>query len=710
LGAYQDLAPLSEEVANSEMMQQLHKESNYESFELSKVIAREFPMPIVTWNSTSASGANLTSYVFPDILFSEPFIAAKISDFSYFRAAIRMTFRVVSNQFFSGKLLANFVPNTNYNQTGTLQTSVYSMSGFNHVLLDAKAGDAVIFDIPFVYYFRYLSLNTNTSSHMGTVYLNVMNPLQDVSTGTACSAQVFVTAQFIDPELYIPFSPNSLLLQNFDEFVPHSTLDEAKEKSEKGVISSTLDATSDVSAMIGRVPFMKPYADIFRSVAKPASSMFKMFGLNKPTTLAMTQISKINPFMDLNTFGGVDTSLKLAGDPENRITTDPVTGGQTVDEMDLSYIAGVPMWVNTFPVLQSSVGLPGVPISDMNFSQACYCDYICNFFDVVTGTWKFKFYITASQFQSVRLVFWLNQTSATSHWENCYHQIVDVQGSTDVEMSIPYMLEQPATGADYANPMYLLMSVLSFNQPDLTLNVPIYVNVYKAMSNAQFFGLLDVSFQPQCNPRSDFAKEFPPIHASAKPFNIHNVIYGDEYRSLREVLHRYWFYYQTSQAGIEPLVYDYNYKVFGTSTTKYISGIEAFGQLFLFYRGSIRLKFIQGDNVARNIFVVKGDATAAPVYVGSAVSCTTNPLIEIEIPYYYNSYYCLTRQQTGYNQPLTYVTSQPSGGNTTFLCKAAGDDFSFMHLAPPPPGAFLPNPQYTTAGPSALAVFLGSAK
>ena len=333
-------------------------------------------------------------------------------------------------------------------------------------------------------------------------------PLTDALTANPSNAKVFVTARFVDAKVYLPITTESSSTKKH----------EADNKSSKGIISSALDEMADIASVVKNVPFTAQYAAMFEQVARPAASMLSRIGLSKPTTTAMTEVGKINPYVDINQGEGLDLAPKLGFNPNNGISTIPNVGGQSVDEMELLYVAGTPMLDdiiapgyteegNTFTIFEHSDLEDTLP----------YMDQVNRLFAYHSGSTKVGVYIVASKYHSVRLVFWINNTvNPAAKWEDCYHQIVDVQGSTKFFFTIPYLNHKFAEIEDDPSTPKLYMTVVSYNQPDSALDTPIGVLFYRSAGSDYKWGGYCDRFIVQSDPRADFSEVFQPMHPSMK--------------------------------------------------------------------------------------------------------------------------------------------------------------------------------------------------
>jgi len=673
LGEYYDVSEVTHETVNSEMIQDPYKSFNMEAFKVDKSLDREFPLGQITWNSTSGRDDILATYLFPDVLFAQEYIANRLQDYRFFRGSIRMTFRVVANQFLYGACMVNFLPYPS-ESTFVPNSTVTAKSALPHMIISASASDAATFDIPFICKDRVLDIRHFLSGQLAQVDVSVIIGLTNVMTNAACSAMIFVTAQFIDAELYLPITLTSSFSKNGKE---------ADKKSSRGVISGALNTMSDIASAVSTVPFLSPYAEMFNSVAKPASSIFKRIGLSKPTTTAMTQVGKINPYVDINQGEGLDLAPKLGFCPTNGISTVPNVGGQSIDEMELLYVAGTPQLSDILGILYSSVGSTTQLLTSPAGSD--YQDNVNSLFAYYAGSTKVGLYIIASKYHSVRLVFWLNQTDTpATNWANCYHKVVDVQGDTNVFFTLPYMQKGFATEFAETQTTGLYVTVLSYNQPDNTLNTPIWIVTYKAAaSDFTWGGYLDTVIL-QSNPRADFSRDFDAFHSSITGYSEKGLLYGEQYRTFREIIHRYSPDCSPFTSTVTPalLAYQVNgYYNLDHSHSVY-PGLEKIGKFFLFRRGSIRLKIAQyGTNIYPRCLITGAPST---LYSGTAISSVTNPVVELEVPWYSDKAFGANNTYAAQEDIAYRVSTRLSvpTDDDVYVFKSAGDDFSFHFLVP----------------------------
>jgi hypothetical protein len=673
LGSYQDTAQVTHSSVTQEVKQDPLKDFNMEGFDLNHAISREYVVASIPWLQSQASGTLLATLQFPKLLFDQAFIREKVQDFRYFKAGLRLTFRTTANKYLYGKFIVS------YNPMPTLDAYDPSVLGtittIPHILVSASASEAAVFDAPFIYNKRALDLAAYGPAEMCHFKVMVLNPLNSV-TPDVDGGNIIVTAQFVDPVLHLPHD------RDITFTVQSRRGAEAHLKSTAGSISSrheelipTPSKIKNTRKTVGRA-FTRVLENTGTNVLSSvvAAGMFAMAGLSKPTTLDTAALVKVNPYSDTASGKGIDTSVKLAMDPENQISTQPNVGGMSEDEMNLLTIVGTPTLSNIVSYLPTStsnvsIGILG-PLGEI---YNTYVDTISKQFFYWSGSYKFKIYITASLFHTVRGVFYLAEDS-TASWENCYHKVVDIQGDTEVDFMMPYVAQSFASQTSSGTNFELYFKILSWSQPDITLSCPIHLNVYKAGDSDFRFGApMETTFTTQSNPRYDFVEPFEPIHPSMTGYTQEGFLFGEEFTTLRELVHRYHATRKWSGGGTDPV-----WDTTPITGTTYL-GLEKFGMMYRFRRGSIRLKLFYSEVAVptRAAYLTFGANAAIQ---GFTLSSRNNPVVEVEAPWYSNLLFDTTGPQT---QNYRLVLSGTGTILSPVVSRAGGDDFSLHFLRLP---------------------------
>lgn len=707
LGGYADATEVTQTEATGVLIQPIHFVQNMETYTLDKTIEREYLLGNLNWTTDLSDGTVLASMSFPKVLFDIPYIADKIKGFRYFIGAVRVSVRITSNKFCYGKLIMAYDPMNNLN-TGNNMSTPQRMSGNPHVLISADASEVVVFDIPFVSNKRALDIISYAPAEIALVNIVILNKLTDIM-GNVNKASVQVTAQFIESKLFFPHDQNYVLTKTLplDRMVLHSgrravkrgsvsstQMQEAVSKSQAHVVSS---AQEQMDAAVGRSGIM----DIVESIGSVANtavavmSAASMLGLSKPSTLARTDVVQVQPMQGYANGKGIDYSVKMGMSNENSIGTAPVVGGRPQDEMNLLEVVQTPMLLCTLYFAADTPATAIAPVGPQVDAggpwKYTYVDWVSDLFSFVSGSYKFKIYITASQMQAVRGVFFFTDDAiAEQDWRNSYHRVVDISGDTEVDFTLPYAFQEAMKRTSNQGKFTLWFKILNWSVPDPVVTAPIALNIYKSGCRDFQFGQLmersytkpvaatTVKFSPDdlvdmelhSNPREDFKVDFAPLHESMNGYQHDGLLMGEQFTSLREVVHKYTPYFTATNA--------FNTPVYAPlPDASHSLGLELIGQLYRFWRGSIRFNYIKG-NATKNFALVVKDANAVETkFVHTAAFATNmNPAIEAEIPYWDSQYF----RSTGSNSDITVYVC---GTGNFFMSKAAGDDFSFHFLKCP---------------------------
>lgn len=682
LGAFNDAHEVSSTVASTTQIQDAYDTINMEVFSLDSALNREYLLQPTIWASNQASGTLLSIYEFPKFLLDQPFLKSKTADFRYLVAGVRISIRVASTKMNYGHLLACWEPWADQNKLEDDSDDLFVASGNPHVILKAETSGAVIMDVPFVSLYRALDLQNYTDAEIGRLKLLVMNELNN-TTATPCSVEVLVKAQFLPAKLFLPHSaPTAEELAaravRF-RFEQTESMAEAHLKSTTGSLADKLAIGDTVKGVVSTVPKVKAKT-IFNTV-ETAATLGAIAGLSKPGNISTSNPVDTANLFDLTLGKGLDNARTMGFDPENAISVQPNMGGVGVDEMTLLHVAGTPQLVNvTFTNADSQRVLLFDP--NTTTSQTYFLAFINNLFQRKCGSYKIRIYICASQFHAVRGVLKLSD-DIDGNYTNCYHQYVDVEGATEVEYTIPYTEQKFVAGNTLPSNFKLYWETQSWSQPTEGVDLPIWFNVYvSAAPDMRWYGLKEVGFvRTESCPREDFSHDFPSFHPSFKDFTHKGLVFGEEYSTLREVLHKYQPYFNLS-GGLS--FTQQTYPSDGYNIGHYI-GLEMIGMLFRFWRGGINIALLRRNFNGNTAFAyIRHSVGDTGILATLAGGNGVTPTIRFTVPYYYDT----PLQET---TPFTNKSIEFVLGSTApyFLAKAAADDFSFHWLKGPPKGNFV---------------------
>lgn len=650
LGGFDDLLGKTEESVGKLAYELSNSVINLEQFELSNVLEREYPIQTTgQWLTSESTGTLLDSFVFPADLWDQPFVKQKLTNFRYFKSKLRLSFRVVANQFLYGKLIAYYQPwvgsfNDAFN-------NVYKASGMPHVLIDAASGDTVTMDIPFIHNQRFLDMTDDAAfveQQMGRVNLLVMVPLRSTDATTA-QAQVLVTAQFVEPELYWP------------------TQFEMQSKS----------------TSVSIAPAKKP-------VGVRDASVTKNFHSNTSQSVCVT----VNPFAEMN-YANETTHIAYSSFSDNNcVSNDVISGGMGKDEMSLTDIMCTPQCTWITEIAMSELGQ--IKVLEQPYAlSSCYVDLVRSWFKYFSGSMKYSVKIVASNFHKIKLAFWIRDTATATRWQDCYHQILEVTGSCQFDFSFPYCL--PGVMSENKNSIQypqICITPLFWSQPDTTVQAPITVLLYKAgdtdfhlslPKDIRFQHVVEegaVEFETQSDPRADFSKSFPMFHPSMKNYQHENIVGGENYTHLNQLMQRKIpTYRSTNTESITNLLWLVKNPTYNISL-----GVEAFARLFFFWRGNIRMGAYNKWNVMEAMNV--SQYTGGEIYSMGTMCNPTHPILELEYGFHFPDLFNYTTK----DYDPSFQISNTSGGTKDFWqYKGAGTNFQFLFLHPPVDGTFAVN-------------------
>jgi hypothetical protein len=739
LGALQDVAPITETMITTNGIQEPQNAPNMETFDFEKSLDRAFQVAAITCTTTQAAGTLLQQFDLPAILFAETYISQKLNDFNAFTCSgVEFSFRMTSSRTYYGKFMAVFYPFQKYyavegdaTEQWTPPTNIYHITGHPHILFSASSSDVVTWRLPFVTPFRYLDLAKYGDSEIGLVRVYVMDPLTNTVDATA-HATILTTARFIDAKVWLPtdtvfgvslMARRQMTSEQFDEAkqnlksgatkpdirvngshrftIQSKSVNYQRTTKNKEGAKKAMSVTADKEVFNPVKSFVDTVKLVGNTMGNVATNVIQgvmvgaILGLSKPTTTNYATITTPNPNFNTNNGNGISTVMKTALDSENTISVTPNVGGISADEMTIAMIATTPSLVAKTTLTPSSPARDIMSTGiDINFT---FCDHLKMMHYYWYGSHKCKVYITASIFHDVRLVFYLARDVAAD-WMVCYHKIVEIQGDTDVEMTIPYCAQGIATPTVTNEPPYtLFVKILTWSQNDFDIVLPIYLNTYKAAaSDFQVGAPKDVRYVIQSNPRVDFNQDFEALHPSMTGYGQDGLIFGEKIDTLRTLVHRLHPIQTMSLPDAEPIVR--TSVVSGTNCV----GLSLYRLFYRFWRGSVRFKAMRKKDAATYSTGLSFTEYDSLIAYTNGISLPAPGLnfVEGEIPYY--SPVLFDNTQSPPMVPRYYATDNT---DRTYMLKSGGDDFSFHWLILPLGGHYEYNTGSDEMGYAGLQAF-----
>lgn len=740
----------------------LRKMDPYPDQGLRQVLSRNYKINSFPWTTVATQGALLHQGNFPEDLFVvqstsgtqvNSNLVDKLSSFRYFRSKVHVKITLNATKYHYGVIAVTWLPHYYSTAAGTGNAfpyknfDMYQACNNNLMLMSASDTSSLEFDIPWITPYQYLDMQKYPTqptwvSFIGQFQMWNLVPLRNASASGTDEVQVSIQASFVEPEVtglvpykYISTCPPA-------EFTAQTLDMEQLMKTVKGVTAGVQETTKGVSAIIESIP-------VVEDSISTAIGAFEHF-FDKPTSISTSQPVNLALAPDMAAGNGVDYSNKIAMDVVNSVTTDASMFCENKKAMDYLRICRKPSLVHTgsfdsgtpegeklfvFPISPMTVH-KGTP----DYYTPTYLSYVSSAFTYWNGSLKYYIYFAASQFNTARVrLSWLPaEPTTTAPFEfgsgDFVSTVFDITGDKILRVTVPYVkpvwalqtgrmddIEAPATLIDHVVNGYLCMHVYN---PALTTQTTgastIFYAVFMSagedyqlhkprsvfpLYNAPYTQGPPAEAEPQAlDMNKEFGCKFPTLIKGLKQHMHKYVIDGDRTdSSLNTLLHRYslCFNYSAGSTTIERRVFplDGSENTPSTASDDWRS-FTYFSYLFMFWRGSLRYKFIgqegsgSGFTIGNGLALLRTKNTFnaltpnADAFNGAvAYNMFYKPAAEIEIPFYDEVAFrpMVPRVlDTTLTKPYFALTRETSTDVGQLLYVAAGDDFTYGVLSAPP--------------------------
>lgn len=638
----------------------------YQTKDLREVLGRNYKIGTFNLAYTDTAGLMKTTMAFPEVMFNLPFLKDKLRDYMLFRCkGVKLSFRFNTTKFSYGTFLPYFVPFYRHTQANTAfrHLTLIAASQCDGTVMSIAQGQANEMEIPWINpkaYVRIAQAGVTQFAYGGTLFVRVLNPLRSAMSTAPPTVTVSVYANFIDPEVAGP-SPDVHAQSNM-------TVKEAEAK--KDVFTGVKEAVSTVSALIGSASKIGESfgGDIGKMLPHLAS-----LGFDKPTMVSSPSLAHLDVDTFTHIYGkGIDTSPKMAVNPENNISVDPRTLGVQSGSPTLVEIMKRPTLVRQYefkntdftvgkfdfrminnPVTWVKVGETGTPVTKQ-FWHPCYMAHYARFFKHWRGglKWYYDFRTSPMVTARVRIAHFPEQRSWTEPVDDyagdVVSKVVDIAGDTPVPFEIPWLSDDHWKLLDddvlQTTPNSNGLTALCFENPingpeGASNSVSIFLNIWLAADD-------DFQFMQHISPPYNMYPEYEAVAQS----NMHAIFHG-KFEGLRPTTKQPEFgYMQGERMGpIQDYLHRYGYA--GTFLDKIDNekvldaGIKwrespdlhtTMCAPFLFWRGGMRLRAPAVGLTPFDFTFQVGDTT---VYYdewmcGTARRTTYNQTPALEMPWY----------------------------------------------------------------------------
>lgn len=716
----------------------------YPDQQLSAVLTRPHLLTTLKWTSLMSSNEVLCAYRFPEALLTLPNIQTHLKGFEYFRAKVRISFRVNSTVFHYGLLQVAWLPAHDpcAPQGGAPGTMVYAplrnvfaSTNSYHTVLSAAARSTVEIDIPWVYCKEYVHLYTpeELRGSIGSVVVRVLCPLRLQGESNA-DVGVSVFAQFVDPEpagMTIKEPPVWPTVANQGPGVVTQSSDPISEEeraTQQGPLSSVLARTSKY--VVGVRKMANSIIDGGLSALGGLEAIFRNVGLSAPAD--MRPASQFVPlaFKNTSVSNSVDSAARLTLNLDQKISESDRYSGD--DQLGIFANWCKHWWLidlfsfngtmpSATPVFMFAVGPNVTPpaIGTIGYKSYDYThfNWYANLCTYWRGSMKYRLRFAASKFATCRVaIVWfpdvLGSYSADRPIQgDAVTRIVDICGDTEVEFVIPYLQSEPwkpvgvpshFPGAEHVNGyvgVYIVNPISTSAGDDILAST--VMGTLEAAPCADIQLAVPCGLSTNCTIQVQSGDGLGP---SIQSTFDEGACFGDPVTSVAQLSHRYYW------AGLTP-IYDLDvmteseaFEAVASDPVNKPPGQANFLTLLMlpwgYHRGSVRV-LLHGTetSVLRvNLFVKKNPtgavlAAKAPFHAicNAGVELQTKArggAMQVEVPYY-NSLYASTLNATynGMQAPdmdRRFTLSCWDNTRDWDMFVSNGDNYSFgIPIAPP---------------------------
>lgn len=692
----------------------------YEDQGMSKVLSRVYKVSHNLWDSTMLPGHIVTYLPFPQLLKDKANIAAKLKNFRYLRAGVKVHFKLNTTMKHFGRLLVCYVPRTGLID---LEGGVFAASRYPHVIISADSQESVELEIPFINPYLWLENDESTiSPEIATVFVYVLHPLGNSEVSSTQTVHLTAFANFESPEVAGLYAED---LEAQGDFKQEKSDKETQQKTERGILGNIAHTIGDVSGGLTKVPLIGGIATVVSPIAKLFGGLFDFFGLEKPTSIEAPNHTILGYGMGLAQSRGLDVSKRFTIDPTCTISSnmDDIPS-PLQDEMSLKRIMMTPCLLDIFsfngtlPVDEMVYEKDVTPLSYSDTQpnattwHSLYCTDVALNFQYWRGTMKYYFMFTTGKFTSARVrISWFPeiQDPAPDSDGDYISHVLDIMGDTRFAFCVPFIdsrayLNTDGTADISANGKIYVTLINPPITGDSVETSVIHVAVFAAAGeDMQVFGLRGlpqgISYAPapanmlveenepeileaQTSMRSVFSETFAPLKMAFAPI-INSYVMGEEVTSVKDIVLRPVQIGTTTWTQGSFFRYDNEFQ-----------SLYSILRLFRYGRMTRRLKIFLQVPRDQNHTLIQGSLTFTPNTYNTPLSGRNiwnteyNPSIEFEVPRYHyrlfdgntNSAHSCLAGDTGPTMQVELIRLDSTYPLPVIQYNSVGDDSGFAFL------------------------------
>jgi hypothetical protein len=617
------------------------------------------PVRISTFTWSEADIPSIKTTINPWYLWANnPYIRNKLNNYSFIRGNLKIRFQISVSPFYYGSMMASyqpltaFTPSTIINDAGTRYFIPYSQRP--HIMIEPQHEDAYTMTLPFIYPGNWLDVQNATAWQVqGTISFLIYSALQSANGVSGSGATIVTYAWLEDVELSGASVGYALQSDEYGE----------------GCVSKPASTIARFASSMSDVPIIGPFAKATSIGASAVSAIASLFGFTNVPVIEDTHPQRPEAFPKLGSSDIAFPVEKLTLDPKNELSVDPRIVGLDSghDEMSLVSIATRESYLSTASwttadltdqILFYSRVNPHLYDNDNGTDALLYMtpsSFIASLFNEWRGDIIFRFKVVCSQYHKGKLRVSFDPTAYTAQnigntlttSNVVYTAIIDIGKTDEVEFRVPYQqatqfltVRALSTAAEkgwatrtsvpspypynslYDNGFLTLRVMNTLTAPVSSSSVDVMIFT-RAADNIEFANPTAADLSHQLSPFAPQSAEFQDNgevmsmvlgSASMAPENQYLVHYGENIRSLRQLLRRYEHICTVQQVTTTSMTFNYidfnkmpptpGYvttgpwsanKIVGAGTSNYnftqFSFLSYISPAFLVYRGSTNWSF-----------------------------------------------------------------------------------------------------------------------
>lgn len=509
----------------------------FEEQDIKQVLSRSYPVGEFDWAPSDVHGTNIAKLEFPSLLYGIFNIQDKLTTFEWLRSNVDLSVKISATDMHMGAL--NISALTHCKDPASMGTPAQRLAAEQSYPIYCGSVNSVDFTLSRTgpRMFDQTQVEEVVGSEIGTVWIDVLDPLELASGETPPTMKVTVFANFNDPRVagYGATPVSAVRLAALNKRFVHQRAEkhsskgkvaraatvtkveqEAKAKSSGGIISGIAEAAGNFAPVLAATPFAE-FAP-FAALAGVAAPFLRSLGLCKPMNLASIQPTSVEPWRDLVNTHGLSQAVKMTAHPEASVGDTDLCGLKRNTILDVIMTPTLICHTKIDSLVAANEPFMAIPISpglsrkiDSTHFLPSHMAYLSQWFNRWRGSVLLHFKFNTSRYTSARVRITIfpsgsydSDILATAG--DSYSEVVDVRGLTEKDIPVPYAspwatLPVPGfysvnPGVDLSQAMkygnqipWVVLSLVNEVQPGFAGgNTNIYCNVWASAGPDMTFG------------------------------------------------------------------------------------------------------------------------------------------------------------------------------------------------------------------------------